>query len=85
MNASLSGNIFTVKNFLGEKKPRTVQVKDGVKVQIEGAEIKVEGIDLDKVGQTAADIEQLTRVTNKDIRIFQDGIYMIEKSGKKLV
>jgi ribosomal protein L6P/L9E len=32
----------------------------------------------------ASDIELLTAKANRDLRVFQDGIYMIEKAGKKI-
>jgi len=86
MNVALNGKKFVVKNFLGEKVPRELEVKDGADVKVDGEQVIVEGIDIEIVGQVAADIEQLTRITNKDIRIFQDGIYIIEKpGGKKLL
>lgn len=84
MNVSINGDVFTIKNFLGEKVPRTLKVKEGAKVKIDGTEVIVESVDIEAAGQVAADIEQLTRITNKDIRIFQDGIYIIEKSKRKL-
>lgn len=79
MNVSVSGNEFVVKNFLGEKTPRKVKIIPGVKIVVQGTEVTVEGIDKELVSQTAADIEQLTRRTNYDKRIFQDGIYIIHK------
>jgi large subunit ribosomal protein L6 len=44
----------------------------------------VEGIDKELTSQTAALIEKLTRRPGFDKRIFQDGIFMIEKDGKPL-
>ena len=85
MNVSVSGKEFTVKNFLGEKIPRVLKIKEGADVKVDGQEVTVESIDKEIAGQVAADIEQLTRITNKDIRIFQDGIYIINKSGKNVV
>ena len=85
MNVSINGDIFTIKNVLGEKIPRTVKIKEGATVKIEGTEVTVESVDIENAGQVAADIEQLTRITNRDIRIFQDGIYIVFKSGKELV
>jgi len=82
MKAEVKGNEFVVDNFLGEKYPRRTQILDGVKVEVKGAEVVATGIDKEKVGQTAANIEQLTKVKNLDVRIFQDGIYIIEKDGK---
>ena len=83
MNVSMNGKEFIVKNFLGEKIPRVLKLKEGADVKIDGQEIVVESIDKEIAGQVAADIEQLTRVTNKDIRIFQDGIYIIEKPKRQ--
>ena len=85
MNVSISGDMFTIKNFLGEKVPRTLKLKEGATVKIEGTEVMVESIDIETAGQVAADIEQLTKVANRDIRIFQDGIYIIQKAKKQLV
>ena len=84
MNVSMSGKTFSVKNFLGEKVPRLLKLKEGAEVKIDGEIITVNSSNIELSGQVAADIEQLTRITNKDIRIFQDGIYIIEKSGKAL-
>ncbi len=80
MNVSLSGDKFQVKNFLGEKIPRVLKIKEGVKVKVADKDITVVGCDKEIAGQVAADIEQLCRITNRDIRIFQDGIYIVEKA-----
>ncbi len=80
MNVSVEGDKVVIKNFLGEKSPRYAQILDGVKVTVKGKEsIIVEGIDKEKVGQTAANIEQATTVKKKDPRVFVDGIYIVEK------
>ena len=84
MNVSISGKNFTVKNFLGEKVPRVLEIREGVKVKIEGDIIDVGGIDKGLVSQTAASIETLTRRVGFDRRRFQDGIYITDKDGKKL-
>jgi large subunit ribosomal protein L6 len=39
----------------------------------------VKGVDKEAVGQTAANIEQATKVRRKDPRKFLDGIYIYEK------
>ena len=82
MNVSVSGDEFVVNNFLGEKKPRILKIKEGATVKVEGDIVLVESPCKETAGQTAADIESLTRVTNRDLRIFQDGIYITEKDGK---
>ncbi|RLE45256.1 50S ribosomal protein L6 [Candidatus Woesearchaeota archaeon] len=84
MNVAVSGNKLTVKNFIGEKFPRVLTIKDAVDVKVDGDIITVESIDKEKAGQVAADIENMMRVTNRDRRIFQDGIYIIEKAGKTI-
>lgn len=81
MNVAVSGKDLSVKNFLGEKKPRTLKIKEGADVKIEGDIITVESCSKERAGQIAADIESLTRITNRDLRIFQDGIYITEKDG----
>jgi large subunit ribosomal protein L6 len=78
----VKGNEFIVKNLLGEKVPRVTSISPDVKVDVKGAEITVTGIDKEKCGQMAASLEQLTRVTNLDRRVVQDGIYITEKPHK---
>ncbi|MEK6869780.1 MAG: 50S ribosomal protein L6 [Nanoarchaeota archaeon] len=82
MNVSVSNDRFIVKNFLGEKVPRTLKLKAGASVKVEGNLVVVESISKETAGQVSADIEQLTRRTRYDGRIFQDGIWIIEKDGK---
>jgi len=74
----------TIKNFLGEKVPRTAKLRQDVSVKLDGDIITVESADKEATGQIAAKIEQLTKVRNRDLRIFQDGIYIIEKDGKAI-
>jgi large subunit ribosomal protein L6 len=81
MNVSVANNQLVVKNFLGEKVPRVLDLISGVTVKVEGDIVMVEGVMLEDVSQTAASIEQLTRITNRDNRIFQDGIYITDKDG----
>lgn len=68
-----------IQNFLGERKPREAKILNGVKVEVKKQDVIVSGIDIEAVGQTAANIEQATRITGKDRRVFQDGIYIVEK------
>ncbi len=84
MNVSINNNKLTVKNFFGEKHPRIVELKSGADVKLNGSEIVIESTSKEIAGQIASSIEQLTRITNKDRRIFQDGIFIIEKDGKKI-
>ncbi len=79
----VEGNKFIVQNFLGERSPRFAEILNGVKVDIKGEDISVTGIDKEKVGQTVANIERATKVKNRDIRVFQDGVYRISKGGRQ--
>jgi large subunit ribosomal protein L6 len=73
-----------VKNFFGEKVPRVLKLKAGVEVKVEGDIIHVSGVDKEITSQVAGSIQQLTKRPGFDRRIFQDGIYIIEKSGKTI-
>ncbi len=84
MSVAVKDRTFEVKNFIGEKVPRVLAIKDGADVAIDGDVVTVTGFDKEIVGQVAADIEQLTRRTGFDSRIFQDGIFITEKDGKKV-
>ena len=69
------GSEVLIKNFLGEKLARKAKIAGKTKVKVTGQDITVEGPSKDDVGQTANNIAKATRITNKDIRVFQDGIY----------
>ena len=79
IKAAVQGNTFVIENFLGERHPRKAEILPDVKVQVKGDDVVLEGINREHVGQTAANIEQATKVRGRDIRIFQDGIYITNK------
>jgi large subunit ribosomal protein L6 len=68
-----------IENFYGEKAARVAQILPGVKVEIKGDDVVLEGIEIEQVGQTAANIQRATRLRRKDPRKFHDGIYVFEK------
>lgn len=71
-----------IRNFLGDKKVRQVPVREGVSIEFstnQKDEIVLSGNSVENVSQNAADIQQICRVRNKDIRKFLDGIYVSEK------
>lgn len=80
MTMSVKGNKLVVNNYFGERVPRTANILPGVDVKVQKkVEVVVSGIDKEAVGQTAANIERCTTVKNRDRRVFQDGIYLLEK------
>jgi large subunit ribosomal protein L6 len=79
MQVDVEGDEVVIENFLGERAPRRAPVRGDTEVQVDGEEIVLSGPDKEAVGQTAADIEQLTRVNDKDTRVFQDGVYITQK------
>ncbi|WP_340820548.1 50S ribosomal protein L6 [Methanolobus sp. WCC4] len=79
MQLKVEGDKLMIGNFLGEKKPRSANILGESKVKASGDEVVVTGINKEDVGQTAANIEQATRIKRFDPRVFQDGIYTVEK------
>lgn len=81
MKVSVKGDEVIIENFLGETHPRKAKIFGDVKVTVKGDEITLEGVTKEEIGQTAANIERATRVRRRDIRIFQDGIYITAKGA----
>jgi len=79
IKTSVKGQELVIENFLGERYPRKARIVEGVTVKISGDSIVLSGIDKENVGQTAANIEKTTVVRNYDPRVFQDGIYLVER------
>ncbi|HIH28807.1 MAG TPA: 50S ribosomal protein L6 [Thermoplasmata archaeon] len=79
IKTSVDGNHLVIQNFLGERFARKAEILENVKVEVKGDIITLTGIDKEKIGQTAANIERATKVKNRDIRVFQDGIYITKR------
>ena len=84
MSVEIKENEAIIKNFLGEKIPRKSKILEGVKVEIDGDIITATSHNKELVGQTAANFEKATRIRSRDRRIFQDGIFIINKAGKEI-
>jgi len=84
INVNLNGKTVEIRNFLGEKRVRRVELAEGVEY-VRTADVKdqieLKGIDISKVSQTAALVQQSTTVKNKDIRKFLDGIYVSSREN----
>ena len=79
IKTSVKGEEFIIENFIGEKHPRKCRLLTGTKVTISGDQVNITGPDIEKVMQTAANIEQCTRIRGFDNRVFQDGIYIVNR------
>ena len=80
ISVKVQGKEILIENFTGERRERRVKTLGDVKIKIEPDDIIVEGANLEDVSQTAANIEQATRVRGKDPRVFLDGIYVYERN-----
>jgi large subunit ribosomal protein L6 len=80
ISVKLQDKSVLIENFTGERRPRKIKIIGNVKVKIETEDIIVEGANIEEVSQTAANIEQSTRVRNKDPRVFLDGIFVYERN-----
>jgi large subunit ribosomal protein L6 len=79
MTINVQGNKVVINNFVGERKARVAKIHGDVQVKIEGDDIIITGNDIENVAQTAANIQQATKIRNKDLRKFLDGIYVYKK------
>jgi large subunit ribosomal protein L6 len=79
IKAKVQGDRVIIENFLGEKAARRARIMGTCKIDIKGNDVVVKGPDIEDVGQTAVNIEIATRIRGFDNRVFQDGIYIVEK------
>jgi len=84
INASIGANKdnIEIRNFLGEKKVRRVEMLPGVIVTRSEKvkdELVLDGNDIELVSRSCALINQKCHVKKKDIRKFLDGIYVSDK------
>src|SRR5208282_3104603 len=79
VTVKVKGRTVSVENFVGERSARVTDILGDCKVSVEGDDIIIKGVSLEDVGQTAANLEQATKIKRKDQRIFLDGIYVYEK------
>jgi len=82
MTLKLEPGKLIINNFLGEKVPRKAVILPDVTVDVKGVKITVTSHNREHAGQTAANIEKATKIRNRDRRIFQDGIYLVERPGR---
>jgi large subunit ribosomal protein L6 len=84
ITVKVEGKDIYISNYLGEKKPRKCKIVGDANVKVQGDIIIVESTNKEHAGMTAGIIEKTSQVRMHDRRVFQDGIYIIEKVGKKV-
>lgn len=80
ISAKVQDKTVLIENFTGERRARKAKIIGDVKVKVEAEDILVQGLNLEDVSQTAANIETATRVRRKDPRVFLDGLYVYERN-----
>jgi large subunit ribosomal protein L6 len=85
MTVKVKGKTVSIENFLGERNPRVAKIMgDDTKVSVKGEDVTITGINKEHVGQTMANIEQATVIKGRDPRVFQDGIYLVDKTQEEI-
>ena len=80
MNIEVKGKDVLIKNFLGEKQARKAMLVGNTKLEYNSKDqiVIISGSDKEAVGGTIANIRRATKIREKDPRVFQDGLYVIE-------
>lgn len=76
ITVKVQNNQVIIENFQGERAARVAKIHGQTKIIAKGDEVILTGPVLSEVTQSAAEIEQKTKIKNKDHRVFLDGIYI---------
>jgi len=79
ISVKVKENQVHIENFTGERSPRKARIMGDTSVSVKGDDVVVQGLNIEDVSQTAANIERATKVKRKDPRIFLDGIFIYER------
>jgi large subunit ribosomal protein L6 len=79
VTVKVKDDIISIENFTGERSARIAKIQGDAKVTVKGEDVLVQGLNLEDVAQTAANMEQATKVKRKDPRIFLDGVFIYER------
>ena len=80
ITVKVEGKRILIENFQGERAPRISMIRGDTKVDVKGDDVIITGPVLTDVSQTAANVQQKSKVKNKDHRVFLDGIYRYSNS-----
>jgi len=80
ISVKVQGKTVLIENFTGERRARKAKIVGDVQVKVQSEDIVVQGLNLEDVSQTAANIEQATKVKRKDPRVFLDGIFVYARN-----
>lgn len=83
MNVKIEKNKLIIKNFFGERKDRILEITPNTLIKINNDIISVISANKELAGQQSAQIENITKITSRDRRVFQDGIWIIKKEKGK--
>lgn len=80
ISVKVKGKEVHIENFFGERSARVAKIKgDATKVEVQGEDLVIKGPSLEDVSQTSANVEQSTKIKDKDQRVFLDGLYVYSR------
>jgi large subunit ribosomal protein L6 len=79
LKLKLQNNKLIIENYMGGRDIKEIEIPKGVKAILNENEITLEGHDIELLGNLAGLIENSVKPREKDLRKFQDGIYIIQK------
>ena len=82
VNPEMKKSRVKIENLYGGRSPKFSKIIGDVKVSVDNDDVVVEGIDKEHVGQTSANMQELTKQRGKrrkSPKTFMDGLYIFNK------